>query len=60
MRPPHRGHFVYLTHFAHLAERLTQTNEIFMLKGVVGTDQRNGVSFDQQDGSAVGGFRGRT
>jgi hypothetical protein len=25
-----------------------------------GTDQRNGVSFDQQDGSAVGGFQGRT
>ena len=25
-----------------------------------GTDQRNGVSFDQQDGSAVGGFQSRT
>jgi hypothetical protein len=25
-----------------------------------GTDRRNGVSFDQQDGSAVGGFQGGT
>jgi hypothetical protein len=25
-----------------------------------GTDHRNGVSFDQQDGSAVGGFQGTT
>jgi hypothetical protein len=30
---------------------------MYVRLGSIGTDQRNGVSFDQQDGSAVGGFQ---
>ena len=40
------------------ARRLLNLGGVVLKTMIVGTDQRLGVSFDQQDGSALGGWTG--